>query len=166
MGCCCLMVENFDNICVQLKRIIFVLLKVLIVFFARKNSTAGNFIVRYNGRQKKKRPLMETTAISLCDIYVTVFCIQLQLAFYIFKLYFKIIFFVSLSLHYMIIYVKKWLGTCFIDINPNLEFTLFITLVAIDSPESVWSRIQTKYVTFEYCLIFCLYSEYLKGLLF
>ena len=54
IGCCCLMVENFDNICVQLKRIIFVLLKVLIVFLARKNSTAGNFIVRYNGRQKKK----------------------------------------------------------------------------------------------------------------
>ena len=76
IGCCCLMVENFDNICVQLKRIIFVLLKVLIVFFARKNSTAGNFIVRYNGRQKKKsvrwwKSLQYHSAIYMlqCSVY-------------------------------------------------------------------------------------------------
>ena len=37
--------------------------------------------------------------------------------------------------------------------NLNLEFTFFKICVAIDSPESVSSRMQLKYVTFEYCLI-------------
>ena len=48
--------------------------------------------------------------------------------------------------------------------NLNLEFTLLITIVAIDSPESVLSRMQPIYVTFEYCLRF--YTEHLKGWLF
>ena len=34
--------------------------------------------------------------------------------------------------------------------NLNPEFTLFITCVAIDSPESVSSRIQHRHVTFVY----------------
>ena len=34
----------------------------------------------------------------------------------------------------------------------NLEFTLFRTIVTIDSSESVSSRKQPIYVTFEYCL--------------
>ena len=38
--------------------------------------------------------------------------------------------------------------------NLNLGFFLFITLVAIFTPESVLSKMQPKYVTFEYYLIF------------
>ena len=37
--------------------------------------------------------------------------------------------------------------------NLNLEFTSF-TRVAIDSPGSVSSRMEPKYVTFVYCFIF------------
>ena len=49
--------------------------------------------------------------------------------------------------------------------NLNLEFTLFITIVALDSSESVLSRMQPIYVTFDYCLCFYM-LEYLKDLLF
>ena len=38
--------------------------------------------------------------------------------------------------------------------NLNLEFTLFITCMVIDFPQSVSSRMQPKYVNFVYCLIF------------
>ena len=37
--------------------------------------------------------------------------------------------------------------------NLNLEFILFITRMAKDSPERVSSWMQTKYVTLEYCFI-------------
>ena len=50
--------------------------------------------------------------------------------------------------------------------NLNLESILFITCVAIDFPERVSSRMQPKYVTFECCLTFYLYSKYLKDFLF
>ena len=38
--------------------------------------------------------------------------------------------------------------------NLNLEFTLFISQLAIDSPERVSSRTQPQYVTFEQCFDF------------
>ena len=38
--------------------------------------------------------------------------------------------------------------------NLNLEFTLFISQLAIDSPERVSSRTQPQHVTFEYCFDF------------
>ena len=47
----------------KLSTIIAVLLNELVVFFAIKRSTIGNFIDRCYGRQKKG-PLVETTALS------------------------------------------------------------------------------------------------------
>ena len=48
----------------------------------------------------------------------------------------------------------------------NLEYTLFITWVAIEPPENVSSRRQPKYVTFAYCLIFLpfywMFKSYIK----
>ena len=50
--------------------------------------------------------------------------------------------------------------------NLNLGFTLFITCMPIDFPESVSSRMQPKYVTFVYCLIFISLYWIFKGLAF
>ena len=55
------------------------------------------------------------------------------------------------SLYCTIIYVKENWGISFGDLN--LEFILFITWMAMDSPERVSSKMQPKYVTLEYCFI-------------